>query len=193
MEELEQAMSGFLNQYNPEGTEERALLSGINAALRHNPTYSPDIPHLHKEEIRAFWINQLQVLGQKYQTQQTRQTFVEDVIRLRGVMNEHFFEDFQNGNTNYQQCFRIAHAQKSLSVYLKHKWCMGQVAELNVCPLDRTILHNACINGISWTRLDMELNQEGQLLYVDLLNQVELFANNDRPELTIAQWELVTF
>lgn len=36
--------------------------------------------------------------------------------------------------------FRISHSQKSISVFVKHLWCMDVISEPNICPVDRIIL-----------------------------------------------------
>jgi hypothetical protein len=54
--------------------------------------------------------------------------------------------------------YRIAHAQKSLSLVLKHLWCherLPQGTEPPGCPIDRMILdHVKRSHGITWTMIN---------------------------------------
>lgn len=130
----------FLMRYSSNNKEEDAWRSGISAAVRQLKVYS-----LHdaskRREIRGKWKEQLITLGEKYKDTQTRQQFEKDVEELWTAMNAKYKAEFTHPDLrNSNPGFRIAQAQKSLSVYLKHLWCNGKIAMPPVCPIDSTIL-----------------------------------------------------
>lgn len=188
MDEIKQAKIDFLNRYNPMFSEELALSSGINAATKRNPTYTPALMQMPaaKEAIHLFWQEQLQRLGAKYVFSQTMRAFLSDVLELKNRMNQQFPNDFQNAKAGYDHEFRIAHAQKSLSVYLKHLWCMGLREIPPMCPIDGRILTIAHVQG-TWTKVNSIET------YLDLINGVREFASVERPDLELAEWELLRF
>jgi hypothetical protein len=55
-------------------------------------------------------------------------------------MNNQFGGLFNNTGGRYEQGFRVSHSQKSISVYLKHLWCLGMIETPPFCPVDRSVL-----------------------------------------------------
>jgi len=45
-------------------------------------------------------------------------------------------------------------AAKFFHLLLKYLWCLRQITEPRLCPLDRKILNDAGYNGIGWTLMD---------------------------------------
>jgi hypothetical protein len=61
-------------------------------------------------------------------------------------MNKHFslaFRQEKHPKYSTDPGFRISHAQKSISVFLKHLWCMDIIPQPPQCPVDRMILERA--------------------------------------------------
>jgi hypothetical protein len=85
--------------------------------------------------------------------------------------------------------YRVAHAQKSLSLVLKHLWChqkLPQGTEPPGCPIDRIILDRAKRgHGITWTTIS---TMEG---YRSALGLVKAAANASR--LSVATYELFVY
>jgi hypothetical protein len=63
--------------------------------------------------------------------------------------------------------YRIGHAQKALSLVLKHLWCHGLLPGGTmppVCPIDRIMLTKVKANhGIAWTKIDTKDEYEAAL------------------------------
>ncbi len=196
----------FLKTYNNNRCERVALCSGYITATRRINTYSKDVSDDKKVEIKHYWMDKLRELGEKYKVEQEEKQFFKDVLFLRSVMNKKFPYEFRN-----PKCpgFRIAHAQKSLAVYLKHLWCMGRIPEPPVCPLDATIIGKAWENkNLSKQEKhqitsQLDKNKNGRLLHAvsawghidtekEYYTKLEIL-NIARGELTLAQWELLNF
>lgn len=165
----------FINQYNPGQTEVLAIKSGINSAVRRACVYSPNMTKEEKTKIRSFWGQCLSELGGKYIESQNEEQFKKDIQDLQEKMNKQFFNVFNPDERH--RGFRIAQAQKSLSVYLKHMWCMNKIPTPPTCPIDRTIL------GSSWIYDD----------YEQYCNHLELVKTRNTTEECLSVWELFAF
>lgn len=163
----------------------------ILAAIQKGRLYTPGISNDIRTRIRRLWGNLLISLGEKYASaQQTEDTFKKDIESLKTSMNSEMnLAYFQNAHQEdgYEAGFRLSHAQKSLSVYLKHLWCSGELNgfEPPVCPIDRVILNHVCIND-SWLKVN-HMN-----VYETHLNSVKKAAHKAGYS-SVAEWELVTW
>lgn len=162
----------------------QAARMAIKAAVERNPTYSDDA---NIEKIHKTWIEDLISLFDKYKNKgQTKEVFVADVMELQRRMNKAFPDSFKNngkslGKNKYDPVFRIAHSQKSLSIFLKHMWCITPNMPMPpVCPIDRNILKEAKIYE-PWTKLNCVEK------YNEWLNKIEYVAGKE----PLARWELV--
>lgn len=196
----------FLDTYNKNRSVEVALCSGYLAATRRINTYSENVSCDKKITIIHFWKDKLEELGKKYKKKQKEEQFFKDVMELRSMMNNKYPDEFNNRKC---QNFRIAHAQKSLSVYLKHLWCMNLIDEPPVCPLDGSIIGKAWRNkNLSKEEKhkiisQLDKNKQGRLLhtisawgYID--TEKEYYKKLEilkiaKGESTLAQWELLNF
>ena len=163
---------------------DRAAMFAINAAIGENPTYTPNTNH---DVIRKKWKNLLVGLLPKYITSvQKPETFIQDVLFIKESMNRDFSSFFLNNGKGkdkaYDKEFRIAHAQKSLSVFLKHTWCIkNDMREPPICPIDSYIFKAADIKG-TWTKLNDEKT------YIDYIAKLQEAAKKEN--LSLARWEL---
>ena len=166
----------------------QAARMAIKAAVERNPTYSDDA---NIEKIHKTWIEELISLFDKYKNkEQTKEVFVDDVIELQRKMNASFPDSFRNNGKSkgknkdrdkYEKVFRVAHAQKSLSIFLKHMWCITPDMPMPpVCPIDRRILQEAKIYD-PWTKLNCIKT------YKKWLEKLECVAGKE----PLAKWELV--
>jgi hypothetical protein len=153
------------------------IRDGIPAAVQHNHLYARISPQ-SKQEFHSFWRACLNNLVQKYEMQQSLITYLTDVFCLRKQMNDQFSDVF------CETGFRLSHAQKSLSVLLKEKWCRNEIPAPPLCPIDRNVLNELGIHSFCWTRMDE----------VDFCQTVDLLCKRAQAQdLSIAQWELATF
>ncbi len=134
---LSHIKNAFRLKYQNGGTAEHL---GIIAAVQRSNLYTPG--H-NNADIRKEWEKELNRIVVKYKKQQQREdVFFQDVVSLMEYMNQRFQNRFNNGKNGYDNEFRIAHAQKSLSVCLKHLWVRGELGknEPPVCPIDGVVL-----------------------------------------------------
>lgn len=102
-------------------------------------------------------------------------------------MNRKYKSLLDNGST-YGSEFRISHSQKSISVYIKHMWCMNEIMEPTICPVDRIILSKTDAkknHDISWGYVNTIDEHRRKFAYIKS-------AAKDM-NLTVAKWELVSF
>lgn len=184
-EQIQVYQKKFLNRYNYERNNEIALTSALKAATQRNTLYTPQID---RTLIRSYWKQQLVSIGEKYVTKQSESIFINDVKCLKCRMNQRFEGCFDNNSGKYDKGFRISHAQKSLSVYLKHLWCMGKIAIPPVCPIDRRILSSVKAPNTNWCYVNDIDDYKQQLKYVKYGKNVG--KKNDDP---LAVWELLAF
>jgi hypothetical protein len=105
-------------------------------------------------------------------------------------MNDQYARFFRSTTEQgYGPGFRIAHAQKSLSLLLKHLWCNGVLGEPPCCPVDRRVLQIAnARNRAAWTKLD-DLDDYRAALAV-LRDACEA---SPLAPISLAEWELKVF
>lgn len=180
----------FLSSYTPSANavtpEDIALDGAIVSSVRRNPTYSRDLSIAQRNELVAFWRNELIHRGAKYFTSaQPVRTYIDDVIDLKASINAQYGEFLCNDVSNG---IRIAQCQKSLSIYLKYMWCQNiAIFEPPLCPIDRIVLSHCGINNVSWTRLDD--TETFQLIIAEIINH----AQNHFCCCSVAEWELCMF
>lgn len=82
--------------------------------------------------------------------------------------------------------YRYGVAQKLLNLYLKYRWCMGQVAEPPHCPVDRIVLEKTTLRDkFNWTRMTTE---EQYMSAINALRQVAAAQGQ-----SLAVWELLNY
>lgn len=173
-----EAMDCFLKRYNPDKTNKTALSKAISAAVQHNKIYKTHDLNRRKE-IREFWSERLQELAYMQRIGKlTSQNYLNEVLRLKEVMNTQF-NDID---------FRISHSQKSISVYFKHLWCMGEISSPPQCPVDRIILTkiSAPIKDRSWGYVDTIEEHNRKYEMIKIFARSLGFDNE-------SEWELVAF
>lgn len=156
----------------------KASRKGIQATAQRNRLYSKNIDH---SEIVDYWSKRLTEISESYKTARSFDKFLNDVLTLKNDMNARFPDGFVNGAEGYDPEFRLAHAQKSLSVCQKHLWCMGAIPEPPMCPIDRRILLAVGIHKC-WTKL----NCKGE--YLEWKERIEEQA--EKAHCTMPVWEL---
>lgn len=180
----------FLKNYTPSkqaiSNQDIALESAINSSVRRNPTYSTGITRRQKIEIAEFWGKEIVKLSKKYfKKAQSVETFIKDVLTLKVLINNKYKSNLHNKNS---EGIRIAHCQKSLSVYLKYRWCQGDMKiEPPLCPIDRIILAHCGRFDLAWTSLD------DKECFRDIIKTLANTAKKHPCVNSVAQWELCVF
>ena len=166
---------------NP-GNEETAASVAINVSVSRNPTYSKNISASDKRYIREYWKSLLTDFYEKHkQRNVSREEFLGYVDIIKESMNSRFPDKFQCNTEGYDNEFRLAHAQKSLSVFLKHLWCMGKMKEPPFCPIDGIILNDVLNKKGAWTKLNDKKK------YCEYIKFVDDAANGNN--ISVAEWE----
>lgn len=178
----------FCAKYNPKHDSNEALNKGILASVQRGYLYTPNLTYDQKTEIYDFWRQTMFELGKKYcEEVQSIKVFCKDIKTLQDEMNKKFPDAFKNrhGKKGFVEEFRVAHAQKSFAIYLKHLWCLSEsMPEPPSCPMDKNIFRIVGIND-SWTKVnDIELYKQHYL-------RVKQYA--ETAGRTVACWELFSF
>jgi hypothetical protein len=168
----------FLQKFNPEKSLVVAKNKALNAAVQHNKFYeNVSLSIDEKNGIRKFWFDELDKFREVYGFNNPPEIFIDHVIEFRDNCL----------SKNKDIVFLISHAQKSLSVYAKHLWCMNLISQPEICPVDRMILSktNCPIEKRSWTKVNTKKN------YLEHINYIKEMASANGQ--TIAEWELRNF
>jgi hypothetical protein len=187
MNQFDLLKKSFLKKYNPSFSLEIAAKKAIAAATQHNLTYSKAIGPKEKLTIRSYWANQLQVIGERFRYPVNLDSYETIILEFKIHMNRRFNLEFDSGSKHGSE-MRISHSQKSISVYVKHLWCLGVIDEPDICPVDRVILSQTKakeLNDISW----------GFVNSIEVHRQKFKYITNaaSRQRLSVAQWELSSF
>lgn len=184
---IEQMKLNFLQKYNLTRSISEAQSKAIKAALQHNKLYSPNVSLKKKEEIRATLVAELTSKAEKYVDSQTVTQFEKDFISLQSNMNKLYGNEFLNNGKKYDKEFRISHAQKILSVYLKHLWCLGKITTPPICPIDNVVLQLTEAKGVDtkWTHVNSIEEHRIRMVFIE--NEAR------KKNLPIAEWELLNF
>lgn len=184
--------AAFLRRYNSSKSWDVALCSGIAAAVGHNSLYNPAATSAERESVRCKWREFLTAMGEKYDAIQPVAVYENDIETLSARMNiecGRFFYSGKHPKFKTAPGFRISHAQKSLSVFLKHLWCMGKVAIPPQCPVDRIILEKAGKKypDTKWGYVNsIEEHRAKTKVLIAAKNAID-------KSLSLAEWELLEF
>ncbi|MCP4343975.1 MAG: hypothetical protein GY795_00430 [Desulfobacterales bacterium] len=145
----------------------------------------------------------------KYVNEQSVATYENDITELKDAMNNEFFRFFRSTphpTFQYDPGFRISHSQKSISVSLKHLWCMNKISIPSQCPVDAVILGIAgkkypqtnwgFVNTFEEHRIKMSWIRIAVDSYNSTPTDQRLINNavfEDGRNLKIAEWELAHF
>ncbi|MBM4164277.1 MAG: hypothetical protein FJ222_07540 [Lentisphaerae bacterium] len=120
----------------------------------------------------------LEEMAGEYEHSVAEEVHVANVKRLADELSAKHEDVLADGG------MRIGHAQKALNLYLKYRWCLGEIPAPPHCPLDSIVLGQVpgC-ETVRWTR--MKTIDE----YRDAIAKVRLAAG----EQSLAQWELENY
>lgn len=165
---------------------EMALKNAMASATRRNRLYKKGITNEEYRkaynEVYDLWPSLLYDAANEY-------------IEHEGMINVDFIVkqiiNIKNKMSHIENTiFKLSHAQKSLSVFLKYLWCYGVIVEPPICPIDAKVLGkvsvvNPLFKDIIWTNLDDVITY--RRILVSLMNLAK------SKELTLAKWELIEF
>ena len=120
---LQALKDSFLDRTNRPRTRCRAIQAAIAPASQHNVLYANGLNARAKREVRTYWTGQLDQISSEYTRHVSATDYLNDVEKLKEAMNDRFAHRFYAvPDHRYEPGFRVSHAQKSLSICLKHLW-----------------------------------------------------------------------
>lgn len=171
------------------GWQTVALKDAVRAASVRTKLYHRGVTWAQRAAVRDHWSNSIKRIVDPHVGDQFRPMswaqFDAAVVTLRHSMRARFPTIFHDERT-----FRVAHAQKSLSLLLKHSWCHGQAAEPPYCPVDRRVLTAAAapVALRTWSYIDTTVDYHGRIAML-----VAAAERSPWAPISAAEWELVTF
>jgi hypothetical protein len=196
---LEQEKASFLLKFNllprQAGWLDVCLRDAMRASARRGHLYRRGMNQAERNLVRGGWSPELERVARLYAANgsafATQARFETDLMALRAFMNQNYRDYFESAVIDgYRPGFRISHAQKSLSLVLKHFWCNGEIDEPPCCPVDRRILTIAGATGpaAKWTDLDTVDAYREKLKRLRVAS-----ASFPIQPISLAQWELYKF
>jgi len=189
---IRQAKDAFLWKYNPSQSVEIALSESIDAAVQRN-TYKSKSEKANLKiikSIRKQWKACLYQNAKIFTKNRSEDTYLESVELIKLSINEYC------RNHNFESKIKISHAQKSLSVFLKHLWCFQteKVPDEYTpqiyppqCPVDSIILNKIGWRKQKWTTVDSIKE------HMEMIEAIREYAKTTKEDLSLAEWELFEF
>jgi hypothetical protein len=166
-----------------------AMRDAVGSAVSKNALYAPKATSRDRLEVDAAWKEALELYASEYVEPIGWERYERDLVKLTAEMNRaygHHFRQARHPKFGYEPGFRISHAQMSLSLVLKHYWCLGLVAMPPQCPVSRVVLLAARAGELNakWTDVN---SIEAHRLKIKWLA-----AAAEKEGLELAEWELET-
>lgn len=166
---------------------EIALRDALSSSLKRNRTYASGASHDERSALHQSWRSELVRIASSYCSPRSLAQYEQDVISLVKLIRSSHGGVLCSGPSGSAWGFRVAHAQKSLSLVLKHLWCHGLIVEPPACPVDFTILKKAGAPASlrNWTSLDSLSDYQARV------KVLQIAANAAGRSLAV--WELFAF
>ncbi|PKQ16372.1 MAG: hypothetical protein CVT67_05325 [Actinobacteria bacterium HGW-Actinobacteria-7] len=193
LEDLAHQKSRFLKRFGAardmSAARALALREAVGSAVTKNALFAPKATTSDRYEVDTGWKQLLESYAAKYVKPVSSEEYEQDLVRLTAGMNRHFgahFRQDRHPKFGYEPGFRVSHAQMSLSLVLKHYWCLGLVAMPPQCPVSRVVLLAARAGELNskWTDVN---SIEAHRIKVKWL-----FEAAGHEGLELAEWELKT-
>ena len=184
----------FVHSYALKG----AITAAVTTRNGDYPVYAKNLSVITKKQMVKYWGEMIQKYAEHYKhAKRDVSFFVSDIRQLKEEIK---------AVDDYKKCFfdddiRVAQCQKSLSVYLKWLWCLGELEfEPPVCPIDRYVLAECrrLTGSKDEKRLIDSVNANGgwgalnDFEVYEQLIKVVINVASDKGK-TVAAWELETF
>jgi len=193
LEDLAEQKTRFLKRFGAardmKAARALALRDAVGSAITKNALYAPKAKANDRFYVDAAWKQLLETYAAKYVEPVSSEKYEKDLVALTAEMNRAFGDHFRqtrHPKFGYEPGFRISHAQKSLSLVLKHYWCLGLIAMPPQCPVSREVLLAAGAGepNAKWTDVNA--------IEAHRLKVKWLFEAAQRENLELAEWELKT-
>jgi len=120
-----------------------AMRDAVGSAVSKNALYAPKATASDRYYVDTAWKQALEKYAHEYVKPVSSENYEKDLVKLTAEMNRAFGDHFRQARHpkfGYEPGFRISHAQMSLSLVLKHYWCLGLIAMPPQCPVTRPVL-----------------------------------------------------
>ena len=108
--------------------------NGIKIVTGRNDRFYKTNNLIKRWKIKKAWREKVQNLLSNYDTERTKEQFLEDVSLLHEEMNRSFKGEFYRGDFSYYE------ALMSLSAALKYKWCSdNSCTKPPLCPINSDV------------------------------------------------------
>lgn len=166
-----------------------AMRDAVGSAVSKNALYAPKATAGDRYYVDTAWKQALEKYAAGYVKPVSSENYEKDLVKLTAEMNRAFGDHFRQARHpkfGYEPGFRISHAQMSLSLVLKHYWCLGLIAMPPQCPVTRAVLLAAKAGepNSKWT--DVNAIEAHRLKVVWLAKAAA------EEGLELAEWELKT-
>ena len=179
MSELEEKQQRYCSYLENNPRKCPIELSGFYSSTRNNPVFI-NTEHTSHTKVVELLQQSLNNISEQYKTQRTLLQFEQDVLTLKQIMEKSDYSDCLIDGT-----FKISHAQKSLSVYLKYLWCKDSKSyhQPPASPIDSNVM---CRLG--WPMCRKRWTQMDDDMFHDILECLQNRA--DQENQSIAEMEL---
>ncbi len=151
------------------------LTLSLLGALGRSNTYSTSAPDAVKAKLRRTLRDKLNDVAGRYGHPVDEATHLANIQEVAETITSGFSTCLRKGR------FRIGIAQKSLNLYLKYLWCLGEIPAPPHCPFDSVIVSRLPKRlYLDWTLIDT---------IDDYLTLVRA-ARDQAGESALAEWEL---
>lgn len=182
MSELEEKQQRYCSYLENNRRKCPIELSGFYSSTRNNPVFFK-AEHTSRPKVIELLQQTLKGFAEQYKTKRTLQQFEQDVMTLKRTIEK----------SDYSDClidgkFKLSHAQKSLSVYLKYLWCNDSESYYQppASPVDSNVL---CRLG--WPICRERWTQMDEIQYHNILVHLQEKAAQEKR--SIAEMELYWF
>lgn len=150
----------------------------IMATFQRSKTYRAGTKVSKKEKFKDHLRKKLDELSEQYKQEVTEDVHIRNIKKLADGLSNSDGPKLDKGR------FRIGSAQKALNLFLKYRWCLGEIHMPPHCPFDNRIIGElkGC-DKIKWTSLD-DIEDYKKLIHATLCKA------DDKG---IALWELATY
>ena len=193
LDDLAEQQTRFLKRFGAardmSAARSLALRDAVGSAVSKNALYAPKATSRDRLEVDTAWKQALESYASEYVEPVGWERYERDLVKLTAEMNRAYGDHFRQARHpkfGYEPGFRISHAQMSLSLVLKHCWCLGFAAMPPQCPVSRVVLLAARAGELNakWTDVN---SIEAHRLKIKWLAEAA-----EKEGLELAEWELKT-
>ena len=150
----------------------------LGAVAGRGKMYEPDLKEKVRKPAQDTLRAMLEATWPSYKSSVSEHAHIDNIQSISEKMSSRHADILRGGK------FRIGLAQKALNLYLKYRWCLGQIGSPPHCPFDAGILMKIPgWRGHSWIAIDLMED------YTRLVGAARAVAGQQG----LAEWELSVY